>query len=262
MVEQATDQQQFNDDKIILVFDDTDSREGGPGTGELLDIFLAQSRFAILPSGGFISRHQLLIHPDVPYTSHNSSMAVELLCTDMDSLIEEASLFLETQSAKDSDPGLAVAKMSMITPEYQKELIQYGKKTKVALMSQREAIEKARECSVHLSGHGGTEDGIIGALAGVGLRLSGNDGRVKGKLKLETSNGFTTVDNLIEAGAADAVILYRDGQLFEQDIPLHSIVEVNSAVKSLVRNGKKVIPLEQVEALSYRVVHRKRLRDL
>ena len=33
-----------------------------------------------------------------------------------------------------------------------------------------------------LSEHGGTGDGVIGALAGVGLRLSGSDGRIKGKI--------------------------------------------------------------------------------
>jgi len=43
---------------------------------------------------------------------------------------------------------------------------------------QAEARKLAREHGIHLEGLGGTEDGIIGALAAVGLMTTQNDGRV------------------------------------------------------------------------------------
>ena len=52
------------------------------------------------------------------------------------------------------------------------------------MLGKRDAYELARRLGVHLSEHGGTGGGVIGALAAVGLRLSGNDGRLRGHLEI------------------------------------------------------------------------------
>ena len=53
-----------------------------------------------------------------------------------------------------------------------------------------------KEQGLHLSEHGGTGDGIIGALAGVGLRLGKNDGRVRGKLQVTGVNNTASVADI------------------------------------------------------------------
>ncbi|MEN6462812.1 MAG: hypothetical protein ABFC94_15765, partial [Syntrophomonas sp.] len=61
-------------------------------------------------------------------------------------------------------------------------LIAFGYRAKEQVLSKAEAYDLAEELDIHLSEHGGTGDGVIGSLAGVGLRLSGCDGRLRGKL--------------------------------------------------------------------------------
>lgn len=54
-------------------------------------------------------------------------------------------------------------------------LISFGRRAATGVVSQAEAREAAAGC--HLSGHGGTCDGIIGAAAAVGLTAAGWSGR-------------------------------------------------------------------------------------
>ena len=51
----------------------------------------------------------------------------------------------------------------------------FGKACTERIMSQKEALHAS--AGIHLSGHGGTHDGIIGAAAGVGLTATGWCGR-------------------------------------------------------------------------------------
>ena len=49
-------------------------------------------------------------------------------------------------------------------------LIEFGRKCTHQVVNQNEALDAVRD--VHLSGHGGTNNGIIGAAAAVGLTMS------------------------------------------------------------------------------------------
>ena len=55
-------------------------------------------------------------------------------------------------------------------------VVAFGRLAKTDLLDQAAARSVAGAHGVRLSGHGGTEDGVIGALAAVGLHLSGTDG--------------------------------------------------------------------------------------
>src|SRR5699024_1865694 len=59
---------------LICCVDDTDELSGDTSTGAVAEAIAdrALQMGAEILLG--ISRHQLLVHPDVPYTSHNSSM--------------------------------------------------------------------------------------------------------------------------------------------------------------------------------------------
>ncbi len=64
-------------------------------------------------------------------------------------------------------------------------------RTLMILLTKQEAYMLANTTGVHLSENGGTGDGIVGALAGTGLRLDGNDGRFRGWLEFGNTGVIT-----------------------------------------------------------------------
>jgi hypothetical protein len=71
-----------------------------------------------------------------------------------------------------SDPGLCVA------TEVPPPVVEFGRRTQREIITQDEARDTAARFGIFLEGLGGTEQGVIGALAAVGLASSGDDGRV------------------------------------------------------------------------------------
>ena len=158
---------------VFIGFDDTDTPEADRGTGKLARYFEKELPAEYRLFG--VVRQQLLVHADVPFTSHNSSACaifdLEDSCS-MSQLTERAIAHIERLAFEGSDPGLCVARAD--DPGLP-GLIQFGRKCTHRIVSQKEALAAAR--NVHLSGHGGTNDGIIGAAASVGLTAYGWCGR-------------------------------------------------------------------------------------
>ncbi len=152
-----------------------------------------------------ISRHQLFVHPNIPYTSHNSALCLDLdWCGGPRPLSHLARItreYLTAQSATGSDAGCCIACFDEVNPE----VVAFGQRAKVAVLDQTEARGLARRTGLVLEGVTGDEGGVIGALAAVGLRKTGNDGRfvwVKGVREL---NGVTTVANLLATTGIDLI---------------------------------------------------------
>ncbi len=96
--------------KIYVGIDDTDSIDQG-ATGESANQLIKLIENQRWGNCQGLTRHQLLLHPDIAYTSHNSSMCftADIKAVYLNPLIEEAGKFLERDSAPGSDPGLCVA---------------------------------------------------------------------------------------------------------------------------------------------------------
>lgn len=230
--------------QTLVCIDDTDNLDSR-GTGELASI-LAQ---AIEEKGwgkSFgVTRHQLFVHADIPYTSHNSSMCfvTELNEADLNRFIQYASDFLVRESAEGSDPGLCV-----LIPErlsQREQLIAFGRKAKEVVLTKQDAYNLAQHLGIHLSEHGGTGQGVIGALAGVALRLSGNDGRFKGKLKIKSETGIVSVSDILSQTSIE-VVRSIDGTVLEAD----DFVKLGDTVKAVLLEGRCVLlvtPTETVE---------------
>jgi hypothetical protein len=167
--------------RLYVAFDDTDTLDADRGTGKLARWFAAE-----LPDGCSVwgvVRQQLLVHPDVPYTSHNSAAVVviavdpargEMAWSDLiDDVVARAAAHLERHALPGSDPGLCVAYDGCPTLP---ALEAFGRRAAVAVVTQADALAAAE--GAHLSGHGGTNDGLIGAAAGVGLTVAGWNGRL------------------------------------------------------------------------------------
>lgn len=159
--------------KVFIGIDDTDTSEADRGTGKL-----ARWLEKELPEGcGMrgVLRQQLLVHEDVPYTSHNSAACVVVEVPDVslvDPLISCAVKHLEGHALEGSDPGLCVVHEE---DSALSRLAEFGRTCTYRVVNQAEALHAAS--GVHISGHGGTNDGIIGAAAAVGLTAKGWNGR-------------------------------------------------------------------------------------
>ncbi|BCS55754.1 hypothetical protein [Geobacter sp. SVR] len=219
---------------ILISIDDTDNIDSR-GTGEIAELIAAGIAARGWGNCGAVTRHQLLLHPDIPYTSHNSAMCfpAEIVEEMLATVTGYCCLMLATESAAGSDPGLCILLPERLArPDL---LITYGYKAKTTVISKDEAYGTAAALGVHLSEHGGTGQGVIGALAGAGLRLSGNDGRFKGKFRIPSDNGTATVREICATGI-DGVQTIEGAVLADDET-----VCVGEWVKPVLTGGRAVL---------------------
>jgi hypothetical protein len=229
---------------VLVGIDDTDNL-ASPGTG-----WIAQSLIRQLASDGFgqplgITRHQLLKDPRVPYTSHNSSACLAIgtcVDADVDALQMSAAGFLRDHAAPGSDPGLAIT-CSAVGQAGRQALTEFGFTAKCDLVDQVSARACAAQHGVLLSGHGGTEDGVIGALAAVGLHLHGSDGFflwMPGVRDLPA--GWCSYQHLIHTLPID------DARTLTGDRPTpDTTIEIGPWIRPLLLDGYAVLLLERIQ---------------
>jgi tRNA(Ile2) C34 agmatinyltransferase TiaS len=179
---------------IYIGIDDTDNKESR-GTGHLARVVAEELSKTYTISG--ILRHQLLFDPRVPYTAKNSCAAIILSTQnppDFTAVFNQVKSIMLEDFQTGSDPGLCVA------ASIPQEVIAFSRRAKVDLVHQSEARQLAQDHKILLSGLGGTEDGVIGALAAVGLASSGQDGRYISIGNIRELSGFQPVTDILNAG--------------------------------------------------------------
>ena len=93
---------------------------------------------------------------------------------------------LERKCAPSAEPDIAAAfEKDLLSAQ---ELINFGKSAKEIFLKPQQAFEDATLQNVFLKELKSGARGVIGALAGIGLRLSGSDGKIRGKFELKESN--------------------------------------------------------------------------
>jgi hypothetical protein len=158
---------------IYLSIDDTDTLTSR-GTGKLAR-GIADTLAKDYPVYG-VTRHQFFVHPDIPFTSHNSNAMIHVDAAGSeaaDHIFAVAQEEILADFVEGSDPGIAVAWPEQVAPA----LVVFGQEAKRAIVTQKQARAIASNLGIRHRGLGGTEDGIIGAVAGLGLVVTGNDGR-------------------------------------------------------------------------------------
>lgn len=243
--------------RILVSIDDTDNLESR-GTGELASLIAADIEANGWGTSSFVTRHQLLVHPDIPYTSHNSAMCfrADIDEGNLDRVIGHASAFLSRESAAGSDPGLCVAVLDRL--DSHDNLVAFGRQAKSSVLTKEAAYDTARREGVHLSEHGGTGQGVIGALAGAGLRLSGNDGRMKGGLKIPAGNGVISVSDLIGTFPEVDAVRTLDGEA----VGSADLVRIDEKAKTVLLDGLSVLLVTPSPdgSVAWLTVHRKQLK--
>jgi tRNA(Ile2) C34 agmatinyltransferase TiaS len=158
---------------ILIGLDDTDSADSR-GTNQLAKTLVR----TVLADMGCVRivRHQLLFDSRIPYTSKNGSASVwldPLSLPDLDGLWESLQGAMLADFIPGSDPGLCLAE-----GEIAEEVVDFGLRAQREILTLEEAASVAKHAGLRLAGLGGTNQGMIGALAAVGLAATGNDGRV------------------------------------------------------------------------------------
>lgn len=183
--------------RVVVSVDDTDDLTKVTSTGAVADALMELAVSLGGVTGLGVTRHQLPRLPGIAYTSHNSSMAFTVTLPSeaaYEQLLERAPGVVVEGSVPGSDPGLCVYAL----PERDGEavlqtLLEYGTLAKHEIVTKADAHRvAARIAGISLVELGGTGDGVIGALAGVALRLSGSDGRFRGTFSLYGGEERTT----------------------------------------------------------------------
>jgi hypothetical protein len=158
----------------LIGLDDTDDA-WSRGTG-----FRARGLAAVLEADGLatalgVTRHQLLVDPRIPYTSHNSAacLVVRPAGADDEALAERCRSFLSRSSAPGADAGFCVADARGVDAA----VLAFGRAAKERVVGREDASALARSAALRLEAVTGDGGGVIGALAAVGLRSAGDDGR-------------------------------------------------------------------------------------
>lgn len=216
---------------IYIGLDDTDVLESR-GTGRL-----AREIAHVLAQDGSllgVTRHQLLLHPEVRYTKNNSSAALlfdDGVSDDLDALLERVRDLVMQDYYPGSDPGICVA----LDPP--PAITAFGRRVQQTVVSQGEARALAETHGIPLLGLGGDESGVIGALAAVGLAASGDDGRYVLVGRSRELRGELTVPQILGAGIVAVQTL--DGQ------PVRDGLIAVDRLRPARRNGRPVLVVER-----------------
>jgi hypothetical protein len=182
--------------KFWLCIDDTDDETKEIGTGQI-----AKSIYEELKSRGCsmkwsVTRHQLFLSPEINYTSHNSAMCMEGDANiSADEIWKVAEEILSAKRSQISNPGICL----YIPQEDSREnlLVEFGRQAKTKVLTIQQALDTAKETGgVRLCAPSGNGNGQIGALAGVGLRVSGNDGTFRGNVKINDTDKIYSLDEM------------------------------------------------------------------
>jgi hypothetical protein len=217
---------------LYVGIDDTDTLES-PGTGRIARALAARLSSICTILG--VTRHQLYVHPDIPYTSHNSCAVIHCEGGDREEIFILARELLLDLHAKGSDPGLAVSDISSLKPS----VVAFGMDAKRIVLSQEQARTIAKNSSILLEGLDGTEGGVIGALAGIGLAATGNDGRFVQKGHLRDLQGPQRADTLLQKGVD--CILTSDGRSI-----IEGVIRCRKFPKPALIRGKAVLFVQPV----------------
>ncbi len=225
--------------RCLIGIDDTDNLESR-GTG-----FRARQLGGRLAEAGLgkvrgITRHQLFVHPSIPYTSHNSSACLDVDLDErrMDDVRDFCRDYLATESADGSDAGLCVVPFDGIPDE----MVEFGRHAKERVLTREQAVALARRHGAYLEGLTGDHMGVIGALAATGLRRGGHDGRFIWLEGVRELTGRSTAGTLLMTTGIDSVESI-DGR----PLPPEAEVTVDPWPRPVLLHGRAVLLAEACE---------------
>lgn len=223
----------------LIGIDDTDNLESR-GTGHLARNFAANLISDGLADVKSVSRHQLFFDPRIPYTSHNSSLCLYVETDESPNrLFEEGLAYVAEHLADGSDAGVCVGTADQINEDIQA----FGARAKKEVLTQKEARGLAEQHRLFLRGLSGTEDGVIGAVAALGLRVTGRDGRcpwVRGIREMPA--GDTPTKKILEETGVEA---FRD--IKSEELVYPEEIYLDGKSRPVMIDGRPTLLVKEVE---------------
>ncbi len=188
---------------VYIGVDDTDILGEPPGTGRVARELAEHLESLGLGKSLGVSRHQLLVDPRIPYTSHNSSLCIGME-TNRDAAAFEAPCteYVLAHAKPGSDPGLCICAGDSVVDD----AVKFGLRATSEVLLKQEAVELAAQSGIFLKELGGTGGGVIGALAGAALRAEGNHGRFVELRGIRQIDGRVTAAELKQTTAIEMVL--------------------------------------------------------
>ncbi|MBI5499324.1 MAG: ABC transporter substrate-binding protein [Deltaproteobacteria bacterium] len=188
--------------RYFVGVDDTDFGES-IGTGSLArELAIHLERSPGVRCRG-VTRHQLFVHPDIPYSSHNSSACIEVESPDsLEAMGERASRFVTGLLHEGADPGVCVCHFAPSSPA----LIDFGRRARDTVLVKEEALGLCAREGAFVRELGGSGLGVIGAVAACGLRQSRDDGRFISLPGARELDGILSAREIADRLGLDAVV--------------------------------------------------------
>lgn len=234
--------------KFFLCIDDTDDMEKTVGTGEIAQIIFSGLKREGCKMEYTITRHQLLLDDNIDYTSHNSSMCMEGE-TDWkkEDLLDFAEKIVLEHMSPASNPGICLyfpTKKDDID-----KVTAFGEAAKKYVISLEQAAALQNEIeNLYLIAPGGNGNGMIGALAGVGLRMSGMDGTFRGKVKTLRPGCVLSVKEAKKVLHVDYVIDFE-----AKELPDDVCIRSGDHVKIIYYRFKRAIAVFKTQDDAYEI---------
>jgi len=232
----------LTDTNLLIGIDDTDT-EASKGTGSLARGLLTSFDEQRVGAALGATRHQLLLDPAIPYTSENATHCLALKAShrlEIVAIAEMVLAYVEAEAAPESSPGIAIVRdASWEDPDVTSRLVAFGQRAKTEVLGVDSAIGLAGELGVHLSGHGASNRGVVGALAAVGLHLSGDDGLFSWMPGIRDVAGQVSYRQLRFLVPIDAAL---DASGREPE--LEDLIELGDWVRPVLTGGRCVLLLD------------------
>lgn len=200
-------------ERFVIGIDDTDEPDG-PGTSRLA---LRWARSVVDEGFGTrlgVTRHQLWPSPKVPSTGRNRCLAIaietERTVLDVEDHIVD---FVRANASPKANSGIAVFSRHTDMPH----ALAFGRRAQQELLRLADAERYATESNVLVRGLGGNRNGMIGALAAVGLHTGGKDGLFIDLEGLRQLAGRLTAGQIRERSAVQHIIDEDTGEELDRD---------------------------------------------
>lgn len=243
----------MNNKKYLIGIDDTDNLNSR-GTGFVVRELARRLKEAGIAEPFCVSRHQLFFHPEIPYTSHNSSACLEVNSDQPETLKDFSRQYLLEVAAEGSDAGLCIIAFD----EVSEEQIEWGLRAKKEILTKDGARDLASRRNIFLEGLTGTRDGIIGSLAACGLRKYGSDGRI-----LMLAADFRSFK-----GETTANSISRDFHIqnifdnFGTPISPDAVITLEEGWKPVMKDGKYTLIVEKDGEHNWKSISKDYLRSI
>jgi len=222
---------------LLIAIDDTDNKES-IGTGRLSRMLAVELIRKGLAGNIGITRHQLLVHPDIPYTSHNSCACIEAIarCAAFQEVATVCREFLTENYHETANPGLCVINKDSVPDALQK----FGYRAQREVINIEEARELAKRLGVFMWWYGETGQGCVGALAGVGLRSTGNDGRFIDLAGIRDLKDVMSVGNILEQTAIHKIVSDSGEELSAKEV-----IDTQNWIRPTLHNNRVVLRVKK-----------------